>query len=161
MAVKTASRNKIRPALWNIKFWGPFSERLAGKWQWVALEELVEVAGKLQGIPGNEKQDLLYEFADFQFRGSKYKGVCIAAFDPGADSWFLFVKLGLRRLTLAPEAKYFFWCRADLTYGDDGPNSAYRKNSLGHICSHKELMVPSGWANGVLDEIKRRRKAGE
>lgn len=146
----------VRPALWSIKLYGAGSNALAGKWHWVDLDELAAVPGNLGVSADKRKQALLFEFSDSRFRGNKYPGVCIAVRDCGWSYWRLFAKLGFDAEFPSSNPKFVFWSRADLSC-----QSNTWGNILEHICSFEKLMVPSGWANGVLDEIERRRKAGE
>lgn len=164
MAVNRFTAVKIvRPALRHVEIQTGLPESFARDWQWVRLDELAETAG----IPAHH---LLLEFADSKFRSGKCVGICILWGSTDSGYTMLVVKqlemifdraraCGRDRDDgFLPED--FFWLRKDIELP---PNSFYRSKTHNVFFAERpdQVLVPSGWANSILDEIERRHEAGE
>ncbi|OGZ00254.1 MAG: hypothetical protein A2945_04470 [Candidatus Liptonbacteria bacterium RIFCSPLOWO2_01_FULL_52_25] len=147
----------VRPALYELNFW-PFMvcPQVFAEWRWTNLSDLVQAAGWTPGwLP---KKQVFLEFADKQFRGTPYRGVGIAIKLHQAE-WMAVSK---GDTVIMRNGKEFFWTKQELRTPRSWPYLAEpHTRPIDYLCQLEQICVPSGWANGVLDEIERRRKAGE
>ena len=145
------SAHKHRPALYHVHIPDIRDSyySFAASWHWVCPTEVANIAGI-------SLRELLLEFADFHVRWSKYTGIFFlkaSSVDPEDNTYYPTPQGPIEKRS----GQDFFWDKKSL----QAPyKMSSRPSAIDVFCSSK-ILVPSGWANRVLDEIERRRRSGK